>query len=307
MPRFFLLRLGRMVAVWIGVTLVAFLLLRIGGDPARAVLGEFASEAAIASYRSVNGLDRPWPIQYWGFLSKVVRGDLGTSLRFKEPNAKIIFERIPATLELTIASLLFSTLLGLPLGVWTALKRGSMLDVVTRAIVLLTQGIPNFFLALLFILFFAVSLGWLPTGGRGEFRHLVMPALVLSFLMLPLTVRITRSSMLDNLSKDYVRTATGKGLARRRVVWRHVLRNASLPVITVLGVQLALLLSGAVVTETIFSWPGIGRLLISSITARDFPLVQSTILVVASGVVFVTFLVDLCYAALDPRIADGAM
>lgn len=301
---FVILRLSRMLVVWLGVTLVAFLVLRIGGDPARSVLGEFASEAAIAAYRAEQGLDRPWPLQYIDYVAGVVTGDLGTSLRFREANSKIIFERIPATIELTIASFLISTLIGLPLGVWTALRRGARTDVLVRALVLLTQGLPNFFLALLFILFFGVYLGWLPTGGRGELRHLVMPALVLSFLMLPLTLRITRSSMLDNLTKDYVRTAIGKGLTKGRVVWRHVLRNAALPVITVLGVQLALLLSGAVVTETIFSWPGVGRLLISSITARDFPLVQSTILVVASGVVLVSFLVDLCYAVIDPRVAN---
>jgi len=305
MPSFFLLRLGRMLVVWLGVTLVSFLVLRMGGDPARIVLGEFASVGAVEAYRAENGLDRPWPVQYMAYVGGVVTGDLGTSLRFREPNSKIIFERLPATLELTIASLLISTVIGLPLGVWTALRRGSRSDVMVRGLVLLTQGLPNFFLALLLILLFGVALGWLPTGGRGELRHLVMPAFVLSFLMLPLTVRITRSSMLDNLSKDYVRTAIGKGLSRTRVVWRHVLRNAALPLITILGVQLALLLSGAVVTETIFSWPGIGRLLISSITARDFPLVQSTILVVASGVVVVSFLVDLCYAAIDPRVADG--
>lgn len=291
--------------VWLGVTLVTFLLLRMTGDPARVVLGEFASATAIETYRAEQGLDRPWPVQYLGFVAGALRGDLGTSLRFREPNLKVVLERLPATLELAGASLLISALLGLPLGVWTALRRDSAFDVAARAAVLLAQGVPNFFLAILFVLLFGVALGWLPTGGRGELRHLIMPAVVLSFLMLPLTVRVTRSSMLDNLAKDYVRTARSKGLSLDRVVWRHVLRNAALPIITVIGVQSALLFSGAVVTETIFSWPGIGRLLVSSITGRDFPLVQSTILVISTGVVLVSFLVDLCYAVLDPRIGHG--
>jgi peptide/nickel transport system permease protein len=295
-------RLVRMFLVWIGVTLVAFLLLRLTGDPARVVLGEFASPAAMAAYRAEQGLDRPWPAQYVSFVSKALRGDLGTSLRFREPNLKVIVERLPATLELALASLLISALVGVPLGVVTALRRDSAFDVVARGLVLLALGIPNFFLAILFVLLFGVELGWLPTGGRGGLGHLVMPAVVLSFLLLPLTVRITRSSVLDNLSMDYVRTARGKGVGSRAIVWRHVLRNASLPVVTVLGVQSALLLSGAVVTETIFSWPGIGRLLVTSITGRDFPLVQSAILVVSTGVVLIGFFVDLCYAALDPRL-----
>lgn len=295
-------RLVRMFLVWIGVTLVAFLLLRLTGDPARVVLGEFASPSAMAAYRAEQGLDRPWPAQYVNFVSKALRGDLGTSLRFREPNLKVIVERLPATLELALASLLISALVGVPLGVMTALRRDSAFDVVARGLVLLALGIPNFFLAILFVLLFGVELGWLPTGGRGGLRHLVMPAVVLSFLLLPLTVRITRSSVLDNLSMDYVRTARGKGVGSRAIVWRHVLRNASLPVVTVLGVQSALLLSGAVVTETIFSWPGIGRLLVTSITGRDFPLVQSAILVVSTGVVLIGFFVDLCYAALDPRL-----
>jgi peptide/nickel transport system permease protein len=296
-------RLLRLVLVWLGVSLVAFMILRLSGDPARAILGEFASPSALAAYRSAHGLDQPWHVQYGRFIARALRGDLGESLRFRQPNLTIIRERVPATLELAGASLAISMFLGVPIGVLTAVHRGSSIDTVGRGLVLLAQGVPNFFLAILFILLFGVSLGWLPTGGRGELRHLVMPAVVLSFVLLPLTVRVTRSSVLDTIHQDFVRTARGKGLRERTILWRHVLRNASLPIVTVIGVQSALLLSGAIVTETVFSWPGIGRLLVSSIVGRDFPLVQSAILVIASGVVLVTFVVDLLYAFLDPRIA----
>lgn len=302
MTQYVVRRVARLVLVWIGVSLVSFLILRLSGDPARAVLGEFASPTAIDAYRAQHGLDRPWPVQYLDFLSRATRGDLGMSLRFQQPNRTVILERLPATLELAGASLLLSVALGIPLGVLAALRRGTYLDFLARGLVLFAQGVPNFFLAILFILLFGVQLGWLPTGGRGGPQHLVMPALVLSFLLLPLTLRVTRSAVLDVLDKDFVRTARGKGLRAATVLWRHVLRNAALPIVTVIGVQSALLLSGAIVTETVFSWPGIGRLLVSSITGRDFPLVQSTILVIATGVVVITFVVDLWYVSLDPRV-----
>jgi peptide/nickel transport system permease protein len=296
-------RLARLVLVWLGVTIVTFFLLRLTGDPARVVLGELASEQAVAEYNRLHGLDRPWPEQYAAYMSGVLRGDFGRSLRYQEPILPIILERIPASLELAGASLALSFVLGVTLGIIAALRRDSVVDYVVRALVLFAQGLPNFFLAILFILFFGVYLHWFPTGGRGGWQNLVLPATVLSFVLMPLTVRVTRSAMLDMLSQNYVRTARSKGLRESTIIWRHVVRNAALPIITILGVQTSSLLSGAIVTETVFSWPGIGRLMVSAIFARDFPLVQSMVLIIAMAVVIVNFVVDLLYGILDPRIS----
>lgn len=294
-------RLGRLVLALLGVTLITFLLLRLTGDPARVVLGQLASDEAIQQFNREHGLDRPWPEQYVAFLWKALQGDLGQSLRYEQSNFSILLERVPATLRLAGASLILTFVIGLPLGIIAALRRDTTVDYLARGLVLLAQGIPNFFLAILLILFFGVYLGWLPTGSD-SFKHLILPAFVLSFVQLPLTVRVTRSAVLDIIGQSYIRTARSKGLPERLVLVRHVLRNAALPILTILGVQVALLMSGAVVTETVFSWPGIGRLIVSAILARDFPLVQSIVFVIAMAVVVVNFLVDILYGILDPRI-----
>jgi peptide/nickel transport system permease protein len=303
MRNYLIRRLGRLILVWFGVTLVTFLLLRLTGDPARVVLGELASEQAVKEYNRLHGLDRPWPEQYLTYIGGVLHGDFGRSLRYAEPILPIILERIPASAELAGASLALSFVLGVTLGIIAALWRDSPVDYVVRALVLFAQGLPNFFLAILFILFFGVYLHWLPTGGRGGWQNLILPATVLSFVLMPLTVRVTRSAMLDMISQNYVCTARGKGLRESTVIWRHVIRNAALPIITILGVQTASLLSGAIVTETVFSWPGIGRLIVSAIFARDFPLVQSAVLIISMTVVIINFVVDLLYGILDPRIS----
>lgn len=295
-------RLGRLVLALLGVTLITFLLLRLTGDPARVVLGQLASDEAIQQFNREHGLDRPWPEQYVAFLWQALQGDLGQSLRYEQSNFSILLERVPATLRLAGASLILTFVIGLPLGIIAALRRDTTVDYLARGLVLLAQGIPNFFLAILLILFFGVYLGWLPTGGSDSFKHLILPAFVLSFVQLPLTVRVTRSAVLDIIGQSYIRTARSKGLPERLVLVRHVLRNAALPILTILGVQVALLMSGAVVTETVFSWPGIGRLIVSAILARDFPLVQSIVFVIAMAVVVVNFLVDILYGILDPRI-----
>lgn len=295
-------RLGRLVLALLGVTLITFLLLRLTGDPARVVLGQLASDEAIQQFNREHGLDRPWPEQYVAFLWKALQGDLGQSLRYEQSNFSILLERVPATLRLAGASLILTFVIGLPLGIIAALRRDTTVDYLARGLVLLAQGIPNFFLAILLILFFGVYLGWLPTGGSDSFKHLILPAFVLSFVQLPLTVRVTRSAVLDIIGQSYIRTARSKGLPERLVLVRHVLRNAALPILTILGVQVALLMGGAVVTETVFSWPGIGRLIVSAILARDFPLVQSIVFVIAMAVVVVNFLVDILYGILDPRI-----
>lgn len=303
MKQYLLRRLGRLVLAWLGVTLITFLLLRLTGDPARVVLGELATDEAVQEFNRLHGLDRPWPEQYLSFVVRVLQGDLGRSLRYEEQILPILLERVPATLELAGASIFLSLVIGVPLGVVAALRRDTSIDYMSRGLVLLAQGIPNFFLAILFILFFSVYLGWLPTGGRDGLKSLILPAFVLSFVQMPLTLRVTRSAVLDVLGQDYIRTARSKGLYERNVLWRHVLRNAALPILTVIGVQTALLLSGAIVTETVFSWPGIGRLIVSAILARDFPLVQGIVLVISIAVVVVNFVVDLLYGLLDPRIS----
>jgi peptide/nickel transport system permease protein len=298
-------RLLRLVLVWVGVTLAAFALLRLTGDPARLILGDLAGAEAVREFRRLHGLDRPLPEQYLAFVGGVLVGDFGRSLRFEQPILPIILERLPATGELAGASLLLSVAVGVPLGMAAALRRDRPVDYLARGLVVVGQGVPNFLLAILLILFFGVHLRWLPTGGRGTWLHLVLPAAVLSFVLLPLTVRVTRATVLDVVSRHYVRTARAKGLSEPAVLGRHALRNAALPILTVLGVQAAGLLGGSIVTETVFSWPGVGRLIVSAIFARDFPLVQGAVLVVATAVVLVNFVVDTLYGVLDPRIAGS--
>jgi peptide/nickel transport system permease protein len=302
---YLLARVVRLILVWVGITLATFCLLRLTGDPARLILGELASSEAVREFQRLHGLDRPLPAQYLAFVGGILVGDFGRSLRFEQPILPIIIERLPATLELAGGSLALSVLIGVPLGIAAALRRDRPVDYVARGLVVVAQGIPNFLLAILMILFFSVRLRWLPTGGRGTWSHLVLPAIVLSFILLPLTVRVTRATMLDVIGRAYVRTARSKGLRESAVLGRHALRNAALPILTILGVQAASLLGGSIVTETVFSWPGVGRLIVSAIFARDFPLVQSAVLVVATAVVLVNFLVDSLYGVLDPRISTS--
>ncbi|MCC6175425.1 MAG: ABC transporter permease [Chloroflexi bacterium] len=302
MQRYLFRRVIRLGLVWLGISLVSFFLLRMTGDPARMILGELAPAATIAEFNHQYGLDRPLFVQYVSYVGGVLSGDFGRSYRYSEPISQLILERVPATVELALASLLLSFAIGLPLGVVAALTRNSPLDYAVRGIVLVAQAIPNFYLAILAITIFSVQLHVLPTGGRDGLLSLVMPAFVLSFVLMGLMLRISRSAMLETLNRPYVTTARAKGLTERAVVARHALRNAWIPIVTVLGVQVANLLSGAIVTETVFSWPGLGRLLIAAIVARDFPLVQGAVLMIATAVVIANFLVDSVYALLDPRI-----
>ena len=296
-------RIIRLIMVWLGITMVTFFLLRLTGNPARIVLGQFASDAVIQEFNQKHGLDQPLLTQYITYITNVLRGDLGTSWRFAEPILPIIMERVPATLELALASLAFSSFVGILLGVLAALKRETPFDYLSRGLVLLTQGIPNFFLALLFIIFFGVTLGWLPTGGRGEFKHLILPSIVLGLYLMPLTLRTTRGAVLDILGQNYVRTARGKGVRENSIVWRHVFRNAAIPIITIFGVQIATLFSGAIITETVFSWPGVGRLIVAAVTGRDFPVIQGIVLIISTVVVIINLIVDILYRVIDPRIS----
>jgi peptide/nickel transport system permease protein len=302
MRNYLLRRLIRLIFVWLGITLITFLLLRLTGDPARVVLGELASAEAVAEYKKIHGLDLPWHTQYINYIWGLLQGDFGVSLRYGRPILPILLERIPATLELAAASLFLSIFVGISFGIAAAWWQDTIIDYIARGLVLIAQGVPHFVIALILILIFGVRLGWLPTSSRGDFKHLILPAAVLGFNLIALTTRVTRASVLDVIEQHYIRTARGKGLNERQVIWRHVLKNASLPIITIIGVQVAGVLSGAVVTETVFAWPGIGRLMVSSILARDIPVVQGGVVIISMTVVVVNLIVDVFYAILDPRI-----
>jgi peptide/nickel transport system permease protein len=302
MASYILRRLLLTLPVLAGIVLITFLLTRLSGDPTDLLLPPNATDEAREAFRSVNGLDRPLWEQFITFAIKAVTGDFGTSLRFEQPAMQLVLDRLPATAELAAATMVIALSIGIPAGVIAATQRGHMADGLIRAIMLLGQAVPSFFLGVLGIIIFATWLRWLPTGGRGDWSQLVLPATTLAFNLVALIARVTRSCMLDVLKQDYVRTARAKGVWESRVIWLHALRNAFIPVLTVIGLQVGLLLGGVVVTETIFSWPGVGRLAIQAIYARDFPVVQAVVFVFAVIFVLVNLVVDLLYALLDPRI-----
>jgi len=302
MGSYILRRLLLTLPVLAGIVVITFLLTRLSGDPTDLLLPPNATDEAREAFRAVNGLDRPLWEQFVTFAVKAVTGDFGTSLRFEQPAMQLVLDRLPATAELAAATMAIALLMGIPAGVVAATQRGKAADALIRAVMLLGQTVPSFFLGVLGIIVFAVWLRWLPTGGRGHWTQLVLPATTLAFNLVALIARVTRSCMLDVLKQDYVRTARAKGVWERRVIWLHALRNAFIPVLTVIGLQVGLLLGGVVVTETIFSWPGVGRLAIQAIYARDFPVVQAVVFVFAVIFVLVNLVVDLLYALLDPRI-----
>lgn len=290
------------VPTLLGVCLITFLLVRVSGDPARFVLGDLATAEALASFRSEHGLDLPLHIQFLRFLSGILRGDLGTSIRYQQPVAELFLERVPATLELGLTAYVLAIGIGVPLGVYAGARAGSPGDRLVRLMVLLGQALPGFYLGLLLILLVSVQWGLLPTGGRQGWESLVLPGLTLSVNLAALVVRFTRSAIQDVLHQDYIRTARAKGLGAGRVLWRHALKPALIPLLTILALQSSVLFSGAVVTETVFSWPGIGRFAIGAIATRDYPVVQGTVFILTSVVVLINLLVDLSYGLLDPRI-----
>jgi peptide/nickel transport system permease protein len=272
------------------------------GDPVLLLLAETAEPAQIAAARAKWGLDKPIYVQYGVFLNRALHGDLGDSLFFQEPALGILLERMPATLQLSAAALLFSLGLAIPIGLLSALKRDTFWDYLGTNIAMLGQAVPPYWLGIMLILIFSVNLHWFPTSGRGTWRHLVLPAITLGSVLMALITRLVRSGMLDVLGEDYVRTARAKGLRERTVIIRHALRNILIPLVTVVGLQLGALFGGAVITESIFAWPGVGRLALQAISARDYPLVQAAVLVISVIYVFLNLAVDLIYVYLDPRI-----
>jgi ABC-type dipeptide/oligopeptide/nickel transport system permease component len=292
--------------VAVGVSLVVFALVHLSGDPVLLMVSSDAPPDVVATTRHALGFDRPLREQFADYVTRAARGDLGVSLRSSLPVANLIQQRLPATVELTLAALLIAVVVAIPAGIVSAVKRGSALDRLAMVGAVAGQAVPIFWLALLLIAFFGVYLRWLPVFGRGSLAHLVLPAVSLSTVILGRLARLVRSSMLEVLGQDYVRTARAKGVSEVRVLAGHALKNAAIPIVTLLGLQFAQLLGGAVVTETIFAWPGIGRLVVEAIFNRDFPVVQGVVLVVSLIFVAVNLLVDLAYAALDPRIRTEA-
>jgi len=300
-------RLALTLPVLLGVVTAVFLILHlVPGDPIDVMLGEAAAPADRAALRAALHLDDPLPLQYGRYLAGICRGDLGESIRDHRPVIELIGERLPATLELLAGGLLVALSIALPTGIAAALHAGRTVDVALRWLAVGGVAIPNFWLGPLLILVFAIGLGWLPVSGRGDLCHLILPSITLGTGMAGILMRMTRSGWLEALGEDHVRTARAKGVAEAAVILQHPGRNAALPLLTVVGLQTGGLLGGAVITETIFAWPGIGRLTLTAIQSRDYPLVQGCVLFIATGYVLVNLAVDLLYGVLDPRIRVSA-
>lgn len=302
MRRFIVRRLGQAVLVVVGVSLVVFLVIRLSGDPAYLLLPPNATEADRARLARDLGLDRPLLVQYAVFAQRALGGDFGRSLRYGQAALPLVLERLPATLELSLAALLVSLLISVPAGITSALRRDTVWDNLTMLVALFGQSMPVFWLGILLILVFSVRFELFPTSGRGGLEHLVLPALTLGLYSTARVTRLIRAGMLDVMGQEYIRTAWAKGLPGRWVVLKHALRNTLIPVVTIVGLELGTLLGGAVITETIFAWPGVGRLAVSAIFQRDYPLVQAAVLSTALVFVVCNLLVDIVYSWLDPRI-----
>jgi ABC-type dipeptide/oligopeptide/nickel transport system permease component len=301
--RFLARRLVLTIPVLLGVATLVFSLIHlIPGDPALAMLGETASDEDVAALRGKLGLDRPLVEQYGAFLGGAVRGDLGTSLRTSQPVTQAILERLPATFELAAAAMLVSIAFSIPLGIVAAVKRGTAIDHAATTLSLIGVSVPNFWLGPLLAIVFSIELGWLPVSGRGTPAHLVLPAISLGAALAAILARMTRATLLEELREPYVQAARARGASRWRAVLHHAFRNSLIPVVTLIGLQFGAVLTGAVITETVFAWPGIGRLLIQSIGFRDYPLVQGCILLIAVTYVGMNLLTDLVYGFIDPRI-----
>ncbi|HXX37741.1 MAG TPA: ABC transporter permease [bacterium] len=303
MTSYIVRRLAHVFLTVLAVSMLVFVLLQLSGDPATALLPMEATAADVANLRAELGLNRPLPEQYLLFLGRAIHGDFGFSYRHREGAMSIVIERMPATLKLAGAALLVSLVLAIPLGMLGAWRRGSWIDQAAMMVAVTGQSMPTFWMGLMLILIVAVTFRWLPASGGGDARSLILPAVTLGANMAGITARLLRSSLLEVLSKDYIRVARAKGLVERAVLSHHALRNAALPVVTMIGLQLAYLLAGAIVVETVFAYPGMGLLVIQAITAHDFPVVQAFVLVFTTMIVLVNLVVDLLYTRLDPRIA----
>ena len=297
------IRLFHALITILAASVIVFLMVRLApGDPALLMLGEMASEEAVAALRKEMGLDLPIHVQYVHYVAGILEGDFGQSIRAQRPALEYVLERLPATIELTGFAFLLSIAVGLPIGVIAAARPNSFIDSLARSIAFLAQATPGFWLGLMLIAIFAVHFRWLPPSGRDGVANLIMPAITLSAYLVGFVIRLVRSEMMDVLTTDYVRTARAKGLSRYIVLYKHALRNAAMSVVTILGLQLGLILSGSVITETVFAWPGIGQLAILAIYNRDYPVVQVIVLFSVVAFVVINFCVDVFYGWIDPRI-----
>jgi ABC-type dipeptide/oligopeptide/nickel transport system permease component len=303
---YLLRRLGQSALTLAGVSVLVFVILRVvPGDPAKMLLPEGAPQSAVDELSRHLGLREPLWIQYGIFLRSVVRGDFGQSFQYRAPAFRIVVERLPATIQLTLAAMTLTVLVGVPIGILAAVRRGTGYDYAGTVLAVLGQSLPNFWLGIMLILLFGVTLRWLPTSGFQGWSYLVLPSVTLAAFPTALVARLTRSSMLEILERDYIRTGRAKGLGERAVVLRHALKNATIPVLTVIGLQIGTLLGGAVITESVFAWPGMGKLTVDAIFFRDFPVVQTILILSATIFVVINLIVDLLYTVLDPRIRYG--
>ncbi len=296
-------RLWQSALTLVGVSVLVFVILRVvPGDPAKMLLPEGAPPSAIEELNRQLGLREPLYVQYGLFLQSVFRGDFGQSFQYRAPALRVVLERLAATVQLALAAMAITVAVGVTLGIVAAVRRGTGYDYASTVLAVLGQSLPNFWLGIMLILLFGVALRWLPTSGFESWRHLILPAVTLGAYPMALVARHTRSSMLEILGRDFIRTGRAKGLAGRAVVLRHALRNAAVPLLTVLGLQIGTLLGGAVITESVFAWPGMGKLVVDAIFFRDFPVVQTVLILSATLFVVINLLVDLLYTVIDPRI-----
>ena len=295
-------RLAQSVLVLLGVSFVVFFILHLTGDPALVLLPPDASADDVNRFRESMGFNDPFIVQYGRFLAGALRGNFGQSIRHGEPAFDLVIERMPATLELASAALLIALALAIPAGIVSAVRRNTVVDYVSTVIALVGQSMPTFWLGIMLILFFSVRINALPSSGRGGLEHLVLPAITLGLFTTARITRLTRSGMLEVLNQDYIRTARAKGVGGSPIIWKHALKNAAVPIVTIVGIELGTLLGGSVITETIFAWPGVGRLSVQAIYNRDYPVVQAAVFLLATTFVLVNLVVDVIYTYLDPRI-----
>ena len=302
MKVYLLRRFLQSLLVLLGVSFVVFGILFLTGDPALLLLPPDASIEDIAKFRQQMGFNDPFFVQYGRFLSGALRGNFGQSVRHGEPAFDLVMERMPATFELSGAALALALCLSIPAGIISAMRRNTLVDYIATVVALLGQSMPTFWLGIMLILLFSVQLNVLPSSGRGGWQHILLPAVTLGLFTTARITRLTRSGMLEVLNQDYIRTARAKGVANPPVVWKHALKNAAIPIVTIVGIELGTLLGGSVITETIFAWPGVGRLSVQAIYNRDYPVVQAAVFTLAATFVLVNLVVDVLYTYLDPRI-----
>ncbi len=302
MLAYFLRRLGRAGITIVGISILVFIAARMSGDPVLTLLPEDATATEIAEMRSDLGLDQPYWVQYLRYAEHAARGDFGTSLRYGEPALPLVLETVPATLQLALSAFVLAALLGILLGTVTALNRGNSFDRGLRGFAIFIDSAPHFCIGMLLIAVFSIQLQWLPSSGRLTLGSMILPMLSIALGSIAVTLRLTRSSMLETLSADYVKFLRSRGVPRRQIIWKHALRNAAIPVVAMLGIQLGYLLAGTVIIETVFNWPGVGRLMVEALSARDFPVIQAGVLFVSVVTVLLNLGVDLLFGIIDPRI-----